>query len=284
MTAPLDPDQYCMDEVRRFDHDRYLCALTAPQSARPHIFALYAFNLEIARVREVVTEPMIGQIRLQWWRDVLAEIGQGKVRAQPVVQALAKAMNSPKPPKYERTERLLIAREFDLDDTPPATLQALEDYAEGTSSSLVLATLDIVDVRDASSHKVGRHVGIAWALIGLLRALPHHAQNRRLYLPLDLLQQAGIEPDSVFEGRARGKLETVVETVLQRAEEHLAAARAFRPQVPSAAIPALLPAILADGHCRRIRRAGFDLFSPELQKPAPLDALRVAWSAWRKRF
>jgi NADH dehydrogenase [ubiquinone] 1 alpha subcomplex assembly factor 6 len=282
MTAPLDPNQYCMDEVRRFDHDRYLCALTAPDDARPHVFAFYAFNLEIARIREVVTEPMIGQIRLQWWRDVIAEIGQGKVRTQPIVQALAAAMKSSAPPKPEHFERLLTTREFDLGDTPPATLEELEDYAEGTSSTLVAATLDILNVHDADAAEAGRHVGIAWALIGLLRALPFHAQHRRLYLPMDLLQQAGIDPDSMFEGRAATTLRPVMETIVRKAEGHLVSARASR--VPETAVPALVVATLADSHCRRFRRSGFDPFSPELQKPATLSALRVGWAAWRKRF
>jgi NADH dehydrogenase [ubiquinone] 1 alpha subcomplex assembly factor 6 len=282
MAAPLDPDQYCMDEVRRFDHDRYLCALTAPDGARRHVFALYAFNLEIARVREVVTEPMIGQIRLQWWRDVITEIGRGKVRAQPIVQALAAALNSASPPSVEHLERLLTAREFDLGDTPPSTLHELEGYAEGTSSALVAATLDVLNVRDEGAREAGRRVGIAWALIGLLRALPYHAQHRRLYLPVDLLHLADLEPEAVFEGRVAGKMGPVAETILLRAEEHLAVARS--QEVRGEALPALLIATLADGYGRQLRRAGFDLFSPQLQKPATLSALRIVWTAWRKRF
>ena len=123
-----------LDElVRRADPDRYFSALFAPADKRPLLLALYAFNVEIARVRELVSEPVIGQIRLQWWRDAIAEFAEGKVRSHPVAEALARALQA-RPIQAAHFERLLVAREFDLLDTPPADLAALEEYAAGTSS------------------------------------------------------------------------------------------------------------------------------------------------------
>src|SRR4051812_33354988 len=142
-----DPAAYCLEQVRRFDRDRYLCALFAPEADRPHLLALYAFNAEIARVREIVSEPVIGQMRLQWWRDALVEFRDGNVRAHPVAQALAAALRA-RPVRGELLERMLVAREFDLADVPPDSLAALEQYAEGTSSSLLLAALDMLGVHD----------------------------------------------------------------------------------------------------------------------------------------
>src|SRR5215471_2113760 len=80
---------YCLDQVRRFDRDRYLTALFAAPAARGDLMALYAFNLEVAKTRETVREPMMGLVRLQWWRDCIAEIYAGGARRHQVVQPLA---------------------------------------------------------------------------------------------------------------------------------------------------------------------------------------------------
>src|SRR5471030_76032 len=83
---------YCAEQVRRYDRDRFLTALFAPPPQREDLFALYAFNLEIAKIRETVTEPMLGRIRLQWWREAIAALEQGVVRQHGVVEPLAEAV------------------------------------------------------------------------------------------------------------------------------------------------------------------------------------------------
>ena len=278
-----DPFTYCADQIRRYDYDRYLCALFAPAPERARLFALYAFNLEIARVREAVSEPVIGQMRLQWWRDALAEFANGKVRAHPVAQALAQAL-AERPVRPELFERLLTAREFDLSDEQPSDVAALESYAADTSSALLQAALDLVGVTDAAAEDAAGHVGVAWSLVGLLRAAPFHARQRRLYLPQDLLARAQVDSERFFEGRAGAGLLDVTRRVAERANEHLAQARARRQQIPRAARPVLLPATLADSHLKRLRRANYDPFAPELRRPAPGNALRLTLAAARRRF
>src|SRR5512134_2813208 len=115
----------CAALVRRVDYDRYLAALFAPAAARERLFALYAFNHEIAKVRETVSEPMLGQIRLQWWREAIASIYDGKPRPHAVVDALAEAVAERHPPRAG-FEALIDAREFDLAGRAPATLPELE--------------------------------------------------------------------------------------------------------------------------------------------------------------
>lgn len=278
-----EPLTYCLDLIRRFDHDRYLCALFAPAPDRARLFALYAFNLEVARVREAVSEPIIGQMRLQWWRDALGEFAVGKVRAHPVAQALARAL-AERPVRPELFERLLSAREFDLTDDPPADLPALETYAADTSSALLQAGLDLLGIADAAAEEAARHVGIAWSLVGLLRAAPFHARRRRLYLPEDLLTQAQVERERLFEGRGGAGLQRVARRIADRASEHLGQARTRRHEIPAAARPVLLPATLADGHLRRLKRAAYDPFAPSLRSPTTGDALRLTVSALRRRF
>jgi phytoene synthase len=159
-----------------------------------------------------------------------------------------------------RFERLIDARERDLEDAPPETFAVLENYAEGSAGSLVELALEALDARADETLAAGREVGIAWALTGLLRAVPFHAQRRRLYLPADLIAANGVDVEALFErGRSRG-LTQVVKTLAERARAHLKAARRKRG-IPRAAIPALLPARLADSYLAELERAGFDPFA-----------------------
>lgn len=278
-----DVAAYCTDQVRRFDHDRYLCALFAPEAARAYILALYAFNVEVAKIREVVTEPIMGQIRLQWWREIVEGAPRGDLRKHPVALGLSDTIRE-RGLTHEPFERLLTAREFDLTEEAPANLDALESYADATAATLVQLALEALAQHDEASRVAGRHIGIAWALTGLLRAVPFHANRRRLYLPADLLAQHGIAPDRLFEGRAGDALRPVAQTIVERARTHLRDARALRSDVPRGALAALLPATLADIYLNRIERAGFRLFDPALQRPAGERALRLGWSALRGRF
>ncbi len=129
-TAAAESDAaYCLEQVRRFDRDRYLAALFARSGPRADLLALYAFNLELAKIRELVREPMMGLIRLQWWRDCIAEIYAGNVRRHQVAQPLAAAVARHGLPR-ESFDRLIDAREADMDATPPADLAVLTAYAE----------------------------------------------------------------------------------------------------------------------------------------------------------
>lgn len=280
---PHDSAAYCLEQVRRFDRERYLCLLFAPEPARSRLVALYAFNLEVAKIRETVSEPLLGQIRLQWWRDALGEFGRGIVRAHPIAEALAAALRD-SPVRPALLERLLVAREADLDDAPPTTLTAMEVYAAGTSGGLQQAALDALGIQSETADRAAAGVGIAWALLGLLRAVPFQARQRRLRLPADLLAKEGVELDAVFEGQPGAGLRAVARAVDGRIGEHLAMARALARDVPRTALPAMLSAVLAESHRRRLANAGFNLFAPELLKPVPFDVIRLTYANWHSRY
>jgi len=260
---------YCAQELRRHDHDRFLTGLFAPAERREDLFALYAFNLEIARIAETVSEPMLGHIRLQWWREAIDELYAGRPRRHQVVVPLAAAVARHDLGR-DLFERLIDARELDLEDAQPADLAALEDYAEATSSGLVALALQLLGagrgaVSGAAPDAAGRLVGLGWALTGLARAVPFHAARQRCLLPAELCQEAGLDLAGLFELRGSPALSRVVERLVVRAEQHLAAARRLRRDVPRAALPALLPARLADGYLAALRQAGCDPFRVPLQ-------------------
>ncbi|WP_142850639.1 phytoene/squalene synthase family protein [Telmatospirillum sp. J64-1] len=280
---PEDELSFPAREVKRYDRERFLTAQFAPAECREDLFALYAFNLEIAKLREVVTEPMMGMIRLQWWREGLEEIyGGGQPRRQPVMEALARAISRHKLTRGH-FDRLLDTRERDLDEEAPPNLEALEDYAEGSSATLTALAIEILSGQDEAAQQAGRHVGIAWALVGLLRAVPFHAAADRLYLPLDLLAEAGVHSRDILAGKPRPELSKAVEQVAARARFHLDLARSLRPRVPRSALPALLPAVLARRHLARLEKSGFDVFDPVLVSAQP-PVLRLTLSALLGRY
>lgn len=284
-SAMPDPvfSSYCREQLRRFDPDRYFCLLFAPKRARGALFALYAFNLEIAKLGETVREPMAGEIRLQWWRETIEAAYGGTARHHAVAEPLACAIARFAPAR-ERFEALIEARGSDLSGEPPETLEALERYADATSGGLQLLALDMLEVADDAARDAARRIGIAWALAGLLRAVPFHGRAGRIYLPKVLMAEAALNAEPLHGGEFSDALGRIVRRIAESAEAHLAAARKSREAVPRAALPALLPAILADVYLKRLKRCGFDPFSARLAV-APLNKqLRVVAAAARGRY
>lgn len=282
MTTREPQLSYCAEQVRRQDRDRFLTALFASAERREDLFALYAFNLEVARTREMVREPMMGLIRLQWWREAIDGIYGGAVRRHEVVRPLAAAVARHRLSR-SHFDRLLAAREADMEDAPPATMQALLDYAEGSSASLVLLALEVLsqngEGREGPAVAAGRQVGIAWALVGLMRAIPFHAQAKRLYLPEDLMARTGVRRGDIFEFRPSPALAEAVRAVAADADAHLTRARALKRSVPRNLVPALLPAVLAGLYLRQLAKARYDVFDARVQEAPPGRAWRLAFRA-----
>jgi 15-cis-phytoene synthase len=223
----------CEETVRRVDPDRYLSALFAPTERRPLLFALYAFNHELARIGETVREPMIADIRFEWWREALEGARDGRPRAHDVVRGLAEVFARSGPP-LELFEPLVAARRFDIGPEAFADLAALEAYADATSGGLMRIAASLLD-ETPRDDALFRHAGVAYALTGLLRAGPFHAVRGKSYLPRDLNEEG--------ENAA-------VAAVLARARFHYSAARAL-PK-PGHVLPAVLPAALVPLYARRV--------------------------------
>jgi NADH dehydrogenase [ubiquinone] 1 alpha subcomplex assembly factor 6 len=270
--------------VRRHDRDRFQTVLFAPAARREALFALYAFNYEIARVRETVTQPVLGQIRLQWWREnIAAAFEGGPVRRQPVVEALTGAIRTLALSR-DHFDRMIDAREIDLEDKPPTSLSALEDYAEASSAQLIYLALEALDVREPAAGQAAHHIGIAYALAGLLRAVPFQARARRNVIPADVAERAGIAEQDYSALRGTPALRVAVAELAAAAARHLHAAYVLRSQIPHPALPALLPAVIARRSLARLRRAGYNPFDPALARLDPLQSWRLAAAALLKRL
>ncbi len=199
-----DPLAYGAEIVRATDRDRFIASLFAPAEHRGAIYALYAFNSEIARVREVAREPLPSEIRLQWWSDVISRERDEEARANPVAVALLTTIE-----RYRLSSAKLIdlieARRFDLYDDPMATVADLETYASKTSSALFALAAQIL--AGANVEPVSAPAGMAFAIAGLLRAFPRHAARGQLYVPMEVLDRHQVRPHDIFAGRSSAGLQ-----------------------------------------------------------------------------
>lgn len=273
----------CGEIVRVHDPDRYLCALFASSRQREALFAALAFNHEVAKTRDVVSEPMLGQIRLRWWREAIDGIIAGTPRQHEVVIPLADAFRAF---DLDRApfDAILDAREADLEDAPFRTLDDLTTYALGTAGSLSRVALRILGVRDEATAKAGEGISLAWSLTGLLRAMPFLARRKRLMLPLDLLEAHGARIGDYHELRDREALRVVVGSMAETARRCLDQARQqsgvrFKP-----AAPVLLQARLARVYLDRLERAGFNPFDPMINAEMPLKSWLLWWASARRRI
>ncbi|HEU0069986.1 MAG TPA: squalene/phytoene synthase family protein [Alphaproteobacteria bacterium] len=273
---------YSANQVRQGDPDRFLTALFAPAERREALFALYAFNLEVARIPELVRETMMGQIRLQWWRDRLGEIEAGQPRdGAETPQALAAAIQTGALP-FASFETILTARERDLDPTPPADLAEFQDYAQNTAGELSMLAARVLGASDDATLSAARHIGTAWAMIGHLRSLGHHARAGRMTLPRATM---GVTTAAdVVHGRAREAIVATARSVGAEAAALLSVARALRRDIDKRALPALLLAPLADLHLRKLRSRHFNPLRPDIEIARPRKQAALFLAATLGRY
>ena len=261
-----------MEAVRTADHDRYVSALYAPEDKRDSLFALYAFNAEIAAIRDRIHEPLPGEIRLQWWRDALAA-QDGSGEGHPVAAALLTAIRDHALP-LEAFENYLDARIFDLYDDPMPSRGDLEGYCGETASVVIQMAALILDRDAAPAHaEAAGHAGCAQAIAGLLRMLPLHRARGQCYVPRDVLAAAGTTPEQ-FVGDASGEVAPrAVAAMAALAREHLAMFERHAASLPAPLRPAFLPVAPVGAYLARLARD-------------PAAALRgpVGQSAWRRHW
>jgi 15-cis-phytoene synthase len=271
-----DAFAHCEALVRAADRDRFLATLFAPAEHRDALFALYAFNVEITRVREAASEPLAGEVRLQWWSDVLRGTGRGEVAAHPETAALLASMARYHLPA-ERFEALIAARRFDLYDEPMAMVADLETYADGASSGLIaLAAQVLLAGGEPDIGALCHHAGVAYAIAGLLKAFPIHAARGQLFVPLEVLERHGASRQDVAGGQATPQLRAALGELRERARHHLRQAQELLAAAPPAVLPALLPVALAAPMLARMERRDYDPFVP-----VELAPWRRQWLIWR---
>ena len=269
----MDAFRHCENLVRERDKDRFLATLFAPADKRRDLFALYAFDTEIASVQSKVREPLAGEVRLQYWHDLIAG---GEAGANPTGQALLEVTRRRALPS-EALLDLIEAHRFDIYEESFATFDELEVYAAKTSSALIELAMQILDDSGTAEHAVARHAGIAYGLTGLLRSLAFHASHRKLYVPQEILAAHHVASADILAGRSTLQLRAALADIHEHARHHLDRMRSGIADLSNQLVPALLPVTLVPGYLARMERGDYDPFRTRLEIPQ----WRKQWRLWR---
>ncbi|MDO1585114.1 phytoene/squalene synthase family protein [Rhizobium oryzicola] len=252
---PGDHWDICLSTLRETDRERYLACLLSPADKRGALAALYCFNAEIARVRDVVHQPLAGEIRLQWWRDVLEGTGEGDSSANPVAAALIETVQTYQLPRKTLLD-MIEARLFDLYDDPMPDRNAFEGYAGETASALIQLAGLILDAPAAmKASEIAGHAGVAQAIAGALLLLPLHMRRGQIYIPLDILRATGLDRESFLSGEDKGKIANAINAFAGLGLDHLASARKVG-SLPAPLVPAFLPSASVRATLQQASRPG----------------------------
>lgn len=238
------------DRCRKSDYDGYMIRNFIPKFRQDAYDALRAFNLELVRLPELVSNPTIGQMRMQFWRDAVNNTFAGKPPKEPIMILLHKVLtelaethdSSPNSIRFWLL-RLINTREKYMDNRPFTSLAALEEYAENTYSTLMYSTLAALPIRSMHVDHLASHIGKACGIVAVLRGIPLLAapsppvkspggnnvgsgRNPVLLLPLDVMGEVGLREEDVYrQGPQAEGFQDAVFKVATRANDHLITAR-----------------------------------------------------------
>lgn len=253
---------FCALEVKNNDYYRYICCLFTPEILRKRLFTLYAFNNEIAKIKDIASDPMTGLIRITWWREAIDEIYTNKPpRKHEVVKALYELI---KTTSLQRSllNKIIDAHETDIEFCTPPNIENLENYLDGTSSELLHASLHIV----GATSEAASYIGKAYGLIGIMRRAKWDAAKRHIMFPQDMLEKQSITADDIVEGRYLDKTKDIVQQLCDKVEVNLKHARVLQKNLPAEAMPIYLHAVIAECFLKRIKKNKYDLFHSDLER------------------
>lgn len=258
MPAAFEPADPCAALVRDHDRDRYVSILYAPEDLRPPLFALFAFAADLARIPVAVSEPALGEIRLEWWRVTLDGLAAGKSEGHPIADALRPYVVTGLIDRA-RLEAMVDGRTTDLYADRMPDMTALEAWLGATRSLPIRAAIRILggpetDTPDAAD--AAGHGGVALGLCEMLSHMPALLIGRPELVPANIRDAEGLTAVGSVPDAARPALQRIASTLADHAERHLRLASAVAIGLPPGILPALLPLapLAADlGHIRKRR-------------------------------
>lgn len=278
-----DHIRHAMELVRTVDPGRYLSTLYAPEHKRPALYALYAFNAEIASVRDKVSEPMPGEIRLQWWRDVISDERTDGGGGNPLAQALLETIRRHELPRQPFLN-MLDARVTDLYDDAIPTRNDLEGYLGETRSALIQLAAICLEPSSAQEHaNLAGHAGCAQGVGEIIRRLPLTSRHGQSFIPADILSAVGASDVALHEPAQAQAAERVLAALIALGRQHLSTFCRDGGSVPQNLRPAFLPLSSVAAVFDRAERLGARAFQEPVQVPLWLrhfHLLRHAMGGW----
>ena len=267
------------DIVRAASRERYVATLFAPEAKREALFSLYAFDAEIDRIRDLAHEPMPGEIRLQWWRDVANGQRDGEARGHPVASALLQTIAAHDLPRAA-FDAYCEARIFDFyhDVMPDQT--ALEAYLGATQSAIVQLAAMVLD-KDAArqASEAAGHAGVALGLVKMLRQLPLIRRRGQGFVPQTVLAAAGVSNEEFLSGGDVLAGKRLAAALSALAQSHLTKFRTLEPSLPKPLRPSFLP---LDSAARRLR--ALEKQDDPLNHSVDVSPLALTWDVAMAAF
>ncbi|WP_455466633.1 phytoene/squalene synthase family protein [Bartonella sp. B39] len=270
----IDSLPYYLDVLRATDRDRYISVLFAPKKKRRALAALYAFNVEVARIRETVHDPLIGEIRLRWWYDSIANGEIKKSKDNPILSDLFTAMTLFNLPKTAFL-RYCDAQILDLYHNPIENLHDLEFYFSETASTILRLSCQILDPDTTQDFTdIYEHGGIAQGLSGVLRLLSFMQSRYQYYLPADILKAVGVDREDLESNRINDKQKRhIVEAMVALSQDHYTKFYDHSSDLPSMLKQAFLPLAIIPASLQKAVQLGAVVF----QESATLPLIHRYW-------
>jgi 15-cis-phytoene synthase len=275
---------YCLDQLKRFDHDRYLAILLTPERHRAALCALYAFQTEMARIPVTVSEPMLGEIRFQWWRETLEGLTPGSIPGHEIACALVETLFETEIIPADLVS-VVDAHAAYLADEPFASISDIEKYVERRDGTLLSLALKMMG--DDFAHNKGielEKLGMAYGLIQHIRSFPFWASRQQLSLPLDLMAKHEIDPHDIFSGTHRPGIDRALNDLIDHAAGFYEEGRAARFQNAPEVLANMLPCSLVPLYILQLRGVAADPFQRSSDIAAFRRQIRYLGVRWRKRF
>jgi len=264
--------------ARNADMDRYLAALFAPQSVRNDLMALIAFNAEIAQIADRVTEPGLGEIRLQWWRDALDALQAGEGTDHPVADALG-GIVAAHGELVPLLKGLIDARSFDVVGGVMPDMPSLRAYLHKTAGTLYLLGVKLIAGREIEAEHAVADAGLAFGFTGQLRAMAVSLPRGRCFVPRDLLVERDIDPDNIFRPEHVPRMVEAIQIMTMEAESALGRARQALRRASPGVRKAFLTLALVEPYLT-VLAIGRERSLLEIADISPLNRYgRLAWAA-----
>ncbi len=270
-------------QVKQQDHDRYLTLVFAPAAVREDLFALAAFNQELARTAERVSEPLLGEMRFAWWRDAIeAMVEGGAVPEHPVTKALEPLVGQGRL-SAEALQTMVEARRRDLDSEPFANEDALKRYVRETSGTANRLTAQLMGLT-GEALAAAEELGTAWGLLGQLRSFAAWRRSGRIWLPQTAMLAAGTTRGQLLEAAETVDLAPLAEPIAETAQILIKQARNQQPRLLKGQASPFLLGTLSDLYLNRLTASGFALSDPRLGLLPPGRVFRLTWAVLRRRW
>ncbi|CAL7948936.1 unnamed protein product [Xylocopa violacea] len=278
-TTKQTPATYCSELVRKHDYENFLCTLLLSHETRAAAFAIRAFNVEVAQIKDQVSDYKIGEMRLKFWTDALNDTYKGNPPRSPVMLELHRILQKCSISKHY-FKRLIDIRLEKLHNDSFSDMTSIEKYAEYSSSSIYYLLLQAHNVNNINADHAASHMGKAQGIINLVRSVPHNSRRRVNMLPQDILMKHSVSTEAILQGQSSLDLQNVIYDVASYGKLHLDATITLKNKVEKKANLIFLPAICLQKYLDDLRRADFNIFDVRLQRKNNLLPLYLYWKRW----